>query len=147
MTEMLLPDAPLPAPPTRLGRLIAFLRDVVSTHLEKSGFRLKLIGLAFLCVFGIIDLKLIRLGLSHDAPQGLKSAASDAVSGARPDLLDRNGDILATDIKAMSVFAEPRRIIDKDEAIELLTGTCCRIVETRPKLRDRLSGQARVLSG
>ena len=39
----------------------------------------------------------------------------------RPDIVDRNGDILASDIKIDSVFAEPRRIIDKDEAVELLT--------------------------
>ncbi len=106
---------------TRFQRLRLFLRDIASTHLEKSGFRLKLIGVAFLCVFGLIDAKLVKLGLSHDAPKSLKSAASDAVSGARPDLLDRNGEILAADIKTMSVFAEPRRIIDKDEAVELLT--------------------------
>ena len=42
--------------------------------------------------------------------EALKAVASDAVSGARPDLLDRNGQMMATDIKTMSVFAEPRRI-------------------------------------
>ncbi len=107
--------------PGRLQKVKVFLVDVVSTHLDKSGFRLKLIAAAFICVFGLIDGKLMKLGLSHEAPRSLKSAASDAVSGARPDLLDRNGEILATDIKTMSVFAEPRRIIDKDEAVELLT--------------------------
>ena len=56
--------------------------------------------------------KLVRLGLSSEPPQTLKAAADDAVSGARPDLLDRNGEILATDIQTMSVFAEPKRIID-----------------------------------
>src|SRR3712207_8076067 len=34
---------------------------------------------------------------------------------------DRNGEILATDVKMVSVFAEPRNIVDKDEAVELLT--------------------------
>jgi len=61
------------------------------------------------------------LGVSHDPPQTLKGAADQAVSGARPDLLDRNGEVLATDVKTMSVFAEPNRIIDVDEAVELLT--------------------------
>lgn len=40
---------------------------------------------------------------------------------ARPDILDRNGRLLATDIKTYSLFAEPRRIIDVDETIELLS--------------------------
>ncbi len=40
---------------------------------------------------------------------------------SRPDIIDRNGRLLATDIKTYSLFAEPRRIIDVDETIELLS--------------------------
>jgi len=110
-----------PAPPSRTARARRFLATVFSTRLDKSGFRLRLIALAFVGVYGLIDAKLVMLGLSKEPPQSLKAVASDAVSGARPDLLDRNGEMMATDIKTMSVFAEPRRIIDKDEAVELLT--------------------------
>ncbi len=42
------------------------------------------------------------------------------VTANRPDLVDRNGLVLATDIKTASLFAEPRRIVDVDEAIEKL---------------------------
>lgn len=110
-----------PAPSSRNARARRFLGTVFSTRLDKSGFRLRLIALAFVGVYGLIDAKLVLLGLSKEPPQSLKAVASDAVSGARPDLLDRNGQMMATDIKTMSVFAEPRRIIDKDEAVELLT--------------------------
>jgi len=110
-----------PAPSSRTARARRFLATVFSTRLDKSGFRLRLIALAFVGVYGLIDAKLVMLGLSKEPPQSLKAVASDAVSGARPDLLDRNGQMMATDIKTMSVFAEPRRIIDKDEAVELLT--------------------------
>ena len=110
-----------PAPLSRTARARRFLDTVFSTRLDKSGFRLRLIALAFVGVYGLIDAKLVLLGLSKEPPQSLKAVASDAVSGARPDLLDRNGQMMATDIKTMSVFAEPRRIIDKDEAVELLT--------------------------
>ena len=79
------------------------------------------------------------LGLSKEPPAGLKAAASDAVSGARPDLLDRNGEVMATDIKTMSVFAEPRRIIDKDEAVELLTAVLPDVDAT--DLRTRLGSR------
>ena len=37
------------------------------------------------------------------------------------DIVDRNGEVLATDIKTASLFAEPRRIVDADEAIEKLS--------------------------
>ena len=78
-------------------------------------------ALAMALAYVGIGVKLVSLGVSHDPPQTLRVAADQAVSGARPDLLDRNGEILATDVKTMSVFAEPRRIIDKDEAVELIT--------------------------
>ena len=79
------------------------------------------------------------LGLSHDPPQTLKVAADQAASGARPDLLDRNGEILATDVKTMSVFAEPRRIIDKDEAVELITAVLPDV--DAKELRERLDSK------
>ena len=97
------------------------VRAVMATRIDKSGVRLRYVGLAFIGVFCLICGKLALLGFRPDTSDNLRSAASEAVSGARPDILDRNGQILATDIKTMSVFAEPRRIIDKDEAVELLT--------------------------
>ncbi len=42
----------------------------------------------------------------------------DRVSAARPDIVDRNGELLATDIRTVSMFAEPNRVIDPDEAVE-----------------------------
>ena len=89
--------------------------------------------------YAAIGAKLVVLGVSHDPPQTLKGAADEAVSGARPDLLDRNGDILATDVKTMSVFAEPNRIIDKDEAVELITAVLPD-VDAR-ELRERLGSR------
>src|SRR5574340_1403318 len=83
--------------------------------------------------------KLVVLGASHDPPQTLKGAADQAISGAGPDLLDRNGEILATDIKTMSVFAEPNRIIDKDEAVELITAVLPDV--DAKELRERLSSK------
>jgi cell division protein FtsI (penicillin-binding protein 3) len=90
-------------------------------RLDKSARRIRLAAWAFLGIYGIIAGKLIDFGLRLDSPMGVQRAAADAIAAARPDLLDRNGELLATDIKVMSVFAEPRRIIDKDEAVELLT--------------------------
>ncbi len=133
------PPASGPEAASRAARVRRFIASVASTRLDKSNVRLRLIALAFIGVFCAIDGKLILLASSKEPPRGLKSAASDAVSGARPDLLDRNGEILATDIKAMSVFAEPRRIIDKDEAVELLTAVLPD-VDAR-ELRDRLGSR------
>ena len=43
-----------------------------------------------------------------------------AITAKRPDIRDRNGEMLATDIVTSSLFAEPRRIVNADEAIEKL---------------------------
>ena len=65
--------------------------------------------------------------------------SQDAIATARPDIIDRNGEVLATDVKAPSLFAEPRRIIDKDEAIELLTATLPDL--DTGEVRERLSSK------
>jgi cell division protein FtsI (penicillin-binding protein 3) len=122
-----------------IGRVKAAARSLFSTQLDKSGGRIRMIALAMLAAYGAISVKLIALGVSHDPPQTLKVAADQAVSGARPDLLDRNGEILATDVKTMSVFAEPRRIVDKDEAVELITAVLPDV--DAKELRDRLGSK------
>ncbi|WP_026607085.1 peptidoglycan D,D-transpeptidase FtsI family protein [Methylocapsa acidiphila] len=103
------------------GWLKAALGDLFSTKLDKSRPRIFLVACVFLAVYGIIGGRLILFGLKPEQPQGGKRSGSDVIAAARPDILDRNGEVLATDVKVMSVFAEPRRIIDKDEAVELLT--------------------------
>ena len=76
---------------------------------------------------------------ARDSHGARRTAAQDAIATARPDIIDRNGEILATDVKAPSLFAEPRRIIDKDEAIELLTATLPDL--DTGEVRDRLSSK------
>jgi cell division protein FtsI (penicillin-binding protein 3) len=58
---------------------------------------------------------------------------------ARPDILDRNGKVLATDIKTPSLFAEPRKLIDVDEATELLTAELPDLDSI--EVRDRLGSK------
>ena len=131
-------ETPASKPPFR-KRLIAWAGGLVSTRLDKSGGRIRqlvlLVGLGYLALAG----KLVYLAASHEPPQTLKVAADQAAAGARPDLLDRNGAILATDVKTMSVFAEPRNIIDKDEAVELITAVLPD-VDAR-ELRERMNSR------
>jgi cell division protein FtsI (penicillin-binding protein 3) len=78
--------------------------------------------MAILCfgvIYGVITARLIYFGL-QDRQVGYTGAISQVIA-ARPDLLDRNGEILATDIKTASLYAEPKRILDADETLEALT--------------------------
>jgi cell division protein FtsI (penicillin-binding protein 3) len=121
------------------ANLRAFARALLLTRLDRSGARIRTLSLGMAVAYAALALKLIVLGASHDPPQSLKDVADQAVSGARPDLLDRNGEILATDVKTMSVFAEPNRIVDKDEAVELITAVLPDV--DAKELRDRLGSK------
>ncbi|WP_395665721.1 peptidoglycan D,D-transpeptidase FtsI family protein [Methylocella sp.] len=107
-------------PAARKGPLQGLLRGVFSTDLRKTPLRLKLVACLFVGLYGVIAGRLVYFGL-HQEQASVARRGDDVVAAARPDILDRNGEVLATDIRVMSVFAEPRRIIDKDEAVELLT--------------------------
>jgi len=82
--------------------------------------RVRLVTLTFLLVFLALAGRLIMFGLTP-AGRGLADDPNVIAASARPDLVDRNGQILATDIKMASLYAEPRNILDPDEATELLT--------------------------
>lgn len=84
----------------------------------RDRYRLITVIALFCAIFGIIATRLVFLGFVPDAaPSG---EWSEAAVASRPDLLDRNGELLATDINTVSLFAEPRRIVDADEASERL---------------------------
>ncbi|MDP3899021.1 MAG: penicillin-binding protein 2 [Mesorhizobium sp.] len=72
----------------------------------------------FFAVYGVIAGRLVYLGVQDpDA----STAGIGRVLASRPDIVDRNGEVLATDIKTSSLFAEPKNIVDADEALELLS--------------------------
>ncbi len=108
---------PTPAPPPKWRAMAA---AAFSTSLATSPQRIRVVAALFLGLYLVICGKLVYLGFKPD-PATARRAAAEAVAASRPDILDRNGEILATDVKTMSVFAEPKRLVDKDEATELLT--------------------------
>lgn len=72
----------------------------------------------FCVVYAVIGGRLVVWGVEPDAMTAYRGSHQGPAS--RPDLIDRNGDVLATDIRSASLFAEPRKIVDADEATELL---------------------------
>jgi cell division protein FtsI (penicillin-binding protein 3) len=121
----------------RLIRTLLYGRNV--DRAAKARARVGLAILAFSAVFAIIAGRLVMYAVVGDSHGTRRTASQDAIATARPDILDRNGEILATDVKASSLFAEPRRLIDKDEAIELLTATLPDL--DVGEVRDRLSSR------
>jgi cell division protein FtsI (penicillin-binding protein 3) len=105
----------------------------------KARARVGLAILAFAVVYAVIAARLVMFAVAPESHFTRRSVTKDAVATARPDILDRNGLILATDVRAPSLFAEPRKIIDVDEATELLTAVLPDLDAT--ELRDRLSSR------
>ena len=56
----------------------------------------------------------------------------------RPDILDRNGRLLATDIKGATLYADPAKVIDRDELVEQVASVLPDIdtAELREKLKQ-----------
>jgi cell division protein FtsI (penicillin-binding protein 3) len=103
----------------------------------KAKARLGLAIVAFAGIFSVIAVRLVMFATVTEGHGDRRSMAQDAVATARPDILDRNGEILATDVKTPSLFAEPRKIID--EAVELLTAVLPDLDAS--EVRERLSSK------
>ncbi|SIO32772.1 cell division protein FtsI (penicillin-binding protein 3) [Bradyrhizobium erythrophlei] len=121
----------------RLIRSLLYGRNVDRT--AKARARVGFAILAFAAIYAILAGRLVMFAVGADSHGARRTASQDAIATARPDIVDRNGEVLATDVKAPSLFGEPRRIIDKDEAIELLTATLPDLDTS--EVRDRLSSK------
>jgi cell division protein FtsI (penicillin-binding protein 3) len=85
--------------------------------------RLRLIGLGFAACFLAIGVQLAVLTLWHGRSTIEHTASVEGDRLPRPDIVDRNGVVLATDVSVASLYADPRKILDVEEAVELLTAT------------------------
>ena len=131
--------AVVPAKPERgrLMRTLLYGRNVDRT--AKARARVGLAILAFAAVYTVIAARLVMFAVAPESHFARRGASKDAIATARPDILDRNGMILATDVRAPSLFAEPRKIVDVDESTELLTAVLPDIDAT--EVRDRLASR------
>jgi cell division protein FtsI (penicillin-binding protein 3) len=121
----------------RLKRSLLYGRNVDRN--AKARARVGLAIVAFVGVYAIIAFRLVMFGVIADSRAPHRAVVGDAVATARPDIRDRNGEILATDVRVPSLYGEPRRIIDVDEAVELLTADLPDLDAT--ELRERLSSK------
>ena len=82
--------------------------------------RLVMLGIAFL--FGSIALQLTRLATTGGLDMVATLTEPVARSYVRPDILDRGGRLLATDIEMPSLYADPFLVQSVDEVTERLGG-------------------------
>lgn len=123
----------------RLSRTLLYGRNVdrAAKTRARLGFAIAVFALGYAVIAG----RLVMFAAVPGDHLARRSIAVDAVATARPDILDRNGEILAIDVRVPSLYAEPHRIIDIDEAVELLTAVLPDL--DAAELRERLSSKRR----
>src|SRR5215207_1876241 len=87
---------PARAEPLRRRVIRALLYGKANRHAKARG-RIGLAIIAFTAVYGIIAGRLVLYAVAPDSHSAGRASAADAVATARPDILDRNGEILAPD--------------------------------------------------
>jgi cell division protein FtsI (penicillin-binding protein 3) len=97
-----------------------------------------LIGSALLA-FSLVGMQILSLGLTQRTSMSMAVSEPVATSFSRPDIIDRDGHLLATDIEAPSLFADPAIMIDRDEVVEKLVTVLpdLNTVELRAALSDK----------
>jgi len=117
-----------------------------STRRKRAGrpdaVRIGLVLTALVVGFGGITARLITLGIGPaDGPQIAVYTSDVDRTRARPDLVDRKGRILATDLDVYWAYGDPARVVDVDEAAEKLAGVLPG--QSLSGLRRKLTGEGR----
>ncbi len=93
-----------------------------AAHAAKNARRAQiLLACSFAAGFAILSGQIVRYGAAADDMPMLAPAVGPAqLAKNRPDIVDRNGRLLATDIRVYWLAANPKQIVNADEAAEKL---------------------------
>ncbi len=107
------PASPPPAAPEERRR----------QALETSRGRVLVAGAVFAVLFLVLAGRLVDVTLLKGGaePSLAGSAAATRLVEGRADIVDRNGVLLATNLETASLYANPREVLDADEAAFKLT--------------------------
>ncbi len=126
---------------TRIGA-DAHIHSAALRRVRSGGVRLVMaMGLLVTCFAGIAA-QLLVLGLAPAQPLRIASYQTTIEhTRSRPDILDRSGRLLASDLPVYWLYADPSRVIDADTAAERLA----EVLPGRdvPALRKLLAGEGR----
>jgi cell division protein FtsI (penicillin-binding protein 3) len=109
MAAAIIANRPTPGPRAR--------RDVARGLVRR---RALLTLAAALSCYAVLGGQLLRLAL-RSAPE-IRASMAEPLAGSwsRPDIVDRNGRLLASDVAVNSLYADPHLILDLDEVLEKL---------------------------
>lgn len=91
---------------------------VASKHiLNKTRSRIIVVITCFLIAYFAVIARMFHLSLiSIDSDQVKAGSELQIINSKRSDILDRNGLLLATSLKTQSLYADPKKILDAEQA-------------------------------
>jgi len=92
--------------------------SIAGVHENDMLTRLVLVLGIFVICFSVLAVRLVNLSMLGEGSGHVNVAAAVNIIPARPDIFDRNGEMMATDITVASLYADARKIIDSDEAAD-----------------------------
>jgi cell division protein FtsI (penicillin-binding protein 3) len=92
------------------------LDGAAKAALARTRGRLMVLSFAFIVAFGVLIARLTEVAILRDDVSRTPVAQAESESLSRVDVTDRNGEILATDLRGTSLYADARVIWDPIEA-------------------------------
>lgn len=101
-----------------MGQLLEGARRAA---MERARTRLTITVILFAAAFSVLALRAIDLGVLNSVaePRFAERGLQEQIL-ARGDIVDRNGVLLATNLAAHSLYADPKHVLDAKDAAEKL---------------------------
>ncbi|MCB0059005.1 MAG: penicillin-binding protein 2 [Caldilineaceae bacterium] len=99
------------------------------------------VALVVLAAFATVGVQLVRLAAKREDGVQVSISAPIATGLSRPDLVDRQGRLLASDVELPSLYVDPQLVRDRDETVEELRTVLPDLDDTA--LRETLADRSR----
>lgn len=92
----------------------------ISMSISMAHQRLVLVAAILICVFGVFFYRILSLMVLHQVVEPYTQKVQTPFLFSRANILDRNGEVLATSLRTASLYANTYKIIDVEEVVQKL---------------------------
>ncbi len=111
----------MPAAETYNGQIAEAESAETDACVKSAALRALIVGVGVTAFFAAVGIQLMRLALAGQNQEYAKPAQTAGEFFSRPDIVDRGGRLLATDVGLPTLYADPFLIANVDETVEGLS--------------------------